>query len=68
MDKNEDEVNIIKEKDFILISDKNNEYKMKFFINTNDLFCLTAITTKNNSSKKYSLSLSMNDLIKKKIF
>ena len=68
MEQNEDEMNILKEKDFILTSDKNNEYEMKFFINSNDLFCLTAITTKNNSSKKYSLSLSMNDLIKNRFF
>jgi hypothetical protein len=52
MDQNEDEVNILKEKDIILISDKNNEYKMKLFIDNNDLFCLTAF----NQSKKYSIS------------
>ena len=64
MDQNEDEVNILKEKDFILISDKNNEYKMKLFIDNNDLFCLTAF----NQSKKYSISLTMNDLIKNRFF
>ena len=68
MDQNEDEVNIIKEKDFILISDKNNEYKMKLFIDDNDLFCLTAFNMKNYPSKKYSLSLTMNDLIKNRFF
>ena len=68
MEQNEDEVNILKEKDFILISDKNNEYKMKLFINDNDLFCLTAFTTKNNKLEKYSISLTMNDLIKNRFF
>ena len=68
MDQNEDEVNILKEKDFILISDKNNEYKMKLFIDDNDLFCLTAFNMKNYPSKKYSLSLTMNDLIKNRFF
>ena len=45
MEENEDEI-ILKEKDFILISDKNNEYKIKLFIKNNDLFCLTAFNTK----------------------
>ena len=68
MEQNEDEINTLKEKKFILISDKNNEYKMKLFIDDNDLFCLTAFNTKNYPSKKYSLSLSMNNLIKNRFF
>ena len=68
MEQNEDEINILKEKDFILFSDKNNEYKFKLFINNNDLFCLTAFNTKIFPSKKYSLSLTMNDLIKNRFF
>ena len=68
MEQNEDEINILKEKDFILISDKNNEYKMKLYIDDNDLFCLTAFNLKNYPSKKYSLSLTMNDLIKNRFF
>ena len=65
---NEDEINILKEKDFILTSDKNIEYKLKLFINNNDSFCISAFTTKNIPSKKYSLSLTMNELIKNRFF
>ncbi len=68
MEQNEDEIIILKEKEFILISDKNNEYKIKLFINNNDLFCLTAFNTKIFPSKKYSISLTMNDLIKNRFF
>ena len=56
------------EKDFILTSDKNIEYKLKLFINNNDSFCISAFTTKNIPSKKYSLSLTMNELIKNRFF
>ena len=68
MEQNEDEIDIIKEKNFILISDKKIEYQMKFYINNNDLFCLTAFTTKIYPSKKYFISLTMNDLIKNRFF
>ena len=68
MEHNEEEINILKEKDFILTSDKNIEYKLKLFINNNDLFCITAFTTKDIPSKKYSLSLTMNELIKNRFF
>ena len=57
MEENEDEINILKEKEFILISDKKVEYKIKLFISDNDLFCINAFTTKNIPFKKYSLSL-----------
>ena len=67
MEHNEEEINILKEKDFILTSDKNIEYKLKLFIN-NDSFCISAFTTKNIPSKKYSLSLTMNELIKNRFF
>ena len=56
------------EKDFILTSDKNIEYKLKLYINNNDSFCISAFTTKNIPSKKYSLSLTMNELIKYRFF
>ena len=59
---------IIKEKEFKIISDKNNEFNCKLFITDNDLFCINLITTNNFQSKKYSLSLTMNDLIKSRFF
>ena len=70
MELNEEENNILKEKEFTLISDKNNEYKVKVFITRNDLFCINLYSNNNNNdlSKKYSLSLSMNDLIKNRFF
>ncbi len=69
MELNEEENNILKEKEFTLISDKNNEYKVKVFITSNDLFCINLFSNSNNDlSKKYSLSLSMEDLIKNRFF
>ena len=68
MELNEDENNIIKEKDFNLISDNKIEYKIKLFITNNDLFCINIFTNKIISSKKYSLSLTMDDLIKNRFF
>ena len=68
MEQNEDEIFILKEKEFILISDKNIKYKIKLSINSNDLFCITAISTKNIPLKKYSLSSTLNDLIKNRFF
>ena len=38
MDQNDD--NILKEREFILTSDKKNEYKIKLFITNNELFCI----------------------------
>ena len=68
MEQNDDEIYILKEKDFILISDKNIQYKVKLFITNNDLFCINLFTNKINPSKKYSLSLGMDDLIKNRFF
>ena len=68
MEHNEDEIYILKEKDFILISDKNIQYNVKLFITNNDLFCINLFTNKIIPSKKYSLSLTMNDLIKNRFF
>ena len=68
MELNEEENNILKEKEFTLISDKNNEYKVKVFITSNDLFCINLFSNTNNLSRKYSLSLSMNELIKIRFF
>ena len=51
MEQIEEENNIIREKEFILISDKNNEYKIKIFITNNDLFCINLFTIKNNLQK-----------------
>ena len=68
MEQNDEEIYNLKEKDFIIISDKKIEYKIKIFITNNDLFCINANTTKNIPTKKYSLSLRMNDLIKNRFF
>ncbi len=68
MELNEEEDNISKQKEFILISDKKNEYRVKLFIINNDLFCINLFTNNNNLSKKYSLSLTMDDLIKNRFF
>ena len=67
MEQNEEQNNILKEKDFILTSDKKNEFKAKLFISNNKLFCIN-LTTYNFSSKKYSISLTMNELIKNRFF
>ena len=65
----EDEIIIIKEKDFKLTSDKNTDYIIKLSIDENNLFNITAITTNNILlKKKYSLSLSMDDLNKHRFF
>ena len=68
MNQNEKENNIIKEREYIIISDKNNEYKSKLLITNNGLFCIDLITTINNTLKKYSLSLTMEELIKNRFF
>ena len=65
----EDEIIIIKEKDFKLTSDKNTDFIIKLSIDENNLFNITAITTNNFLlKKKYSLSLSMDDLNKHRFF
>ena len=65
----ENEIIIIKEKDFKLTSDKNTDYIIKLSIDENNLFNITAITTNNFLlKKKYSLSLSMDDLNKHRFF
>ena len=68
MEQKDDENNILKEKDFILKSDKKIEYRLKLFISNNDLLCINLYTIKIVPSKKYSLSLTMNDLIKNRFF
>ena len=69
MEQNEEENIILKEKEFTLISDNNNEYRVKVFITSNDLFCINLFSTNNNDlSKKYSLSLSLEDLIRNRFF
>ena len=69
MEQSEEENYNIKETDeFILVSDKKQEYKSKLFISNNDLFCIELVKTCNYQSKKYSLSLTMNELIKNRFF
>ena len=67
MQQNIEEI-ILKEKSYILISDKNNEYKLTLSVYSNDIFNITALTTKNFLSKKYSLSCTFNDLNKNRFF
>ena len=55
---------ILREKNFIIKSDKKNEFNAKLFITTNNLFCLNLVTTNNFQTTKYSLSLTMNELKK----
>ena len=43
MELNEEENNILKEKEFTLISDKNNEYRVKVFITSNGYFVFSFI-------------------------
>ena len=68
MDQNEEDSYNIKEKEFILISDKKNKYKSKLYISNNDLFCIDLFTINNFPLKKYSLSLTMNELVKNRFF
>ena len=68
MEKKKEEVAIIKSKQFTLKSDKKNEYKLNLFISNDDLFCINVFTTNEHQNKKYSLSLTMNDLIKYRFF
>ena len=62
------ENNIIRKKDFVLTSDKKNVFNAKLYFTTNDLFCLDLVTNFDFKSKKYSLSLTMNELIKERFF
>ncbi len=67
MEQNEEQNYILNEKDFILTSDKKNVFQAKLFISNNELFCIN-LTTNNFPSKKYSISLTMNELIKNRFF
>ena len=62
------ENSIIRQKEFVLTSDKKNVFNAKLYITTNDLFCLDLVTIIDFQSKKYSISLTMNDLIKDRFF
>ena len=68
MEKKQEEIAIIKSKQFTLKSDKKNEYKLNLFISNDDLFCINVFTTNEHQNKKYSLSLTMNDLMKYRFF
>ncbi len=68
MEENQEEITIIKEQEFTLISEKKIEYKLNLFISSNELLCINVFTINNNQNKKYSLSLTMNDLIKNRFF
>ena len=52
MEENEEENIIIKERDFIIKSDKKNEYKIKLFITNNELFYINFYNTSIFPSKK----------------
>ena len=69
MEQSEEENYNIKETDeFILVSDKKQEYKSKLFISNNDLFCIELVTTCKYQLKKYFISLTMNELLKDRFF
>ena len=66
---NEDEERfILKEKKFILKSDKNNEYEIILSINNNDILNITVNSMKIIPSKKYSLSCTLEELFKNRFF
>ena len=60
----EDEIFILKEKNFILKSDKNIEYEIIFSINNNDTLNITINSIKIIPSKKYVLSCTLEELFK----
>ena len=62
------ENSIIRQKEFVLTSDKKNVFNAKLYFTTNDLFCLDLVTNIKFQTKKYSLSLTMNELIKERFF
>ena len=67
-EENSEEICIIKQKKFSLILDKNIEYKTNIFISNNYLFCINILSINNYPNKKYSLSLTSNDLNKNRFF
>ena len=62
------ENNIIRQKEFVLTSDKKNVFNAKLYFTTNDLFCLDLETNIDFQTKKYSIALTMNELIKDRFF
>ena len=68
MEQNYNEIIVLKEKTFNIISDKNIEYSIILSIDSNDIINLIAYPKKNLYSKKYSLSCSLEDLQKNRFF
>ena len=68
MNNEEEERFIIKEKNFILKSDKNNEYEINLSIYNNDILNITIKSTKIIPSKKYGLSCTLEDLLNNRFF
>ena len=68
MEENLKEINIINQKEFILKSEGGIEYYLNLFISNNDLLCIDINSINNYPNKKYSLSMTMNELIKNRFF
>ena len=68
MEQEKENIFILKEKSFNLISNKNNEYKIILSIYSNEVFNIDIYSKNIIPSKKYSLSCKINDLIKNRFF
>ena len=68
MNNEEEERFILKEKKFILKSDKNNEFEIILSINNNDILNITVNSMKIIPSKKYVLSITLEELFKNRFF
>ena len=68
MNNNEEEKFILKEKKFILKSDKNNEYEIILSIYNNDILNITINTININNPKTYILSCTLDELYKNRFF
>ena len=68
MNNDEEEIFILKEKKFILKSDKNIEYEIILSINNNDTLNINVNSMKINPSKKYFLSCTLEELFKNRFF
>ena len=68
MNNNDEEKFILKEKKFILKSDKNNEYEIILSIYNNDILNITINTININNPKTYILSCTLEELYKNRFF
>ena len=64
----EDDVYTLKEKSYLLQTDKSNEYKLTFSVFNNNTIDITIISTKQIPSKKFVLKCTMDELLKNRFF